>query len=472
MRRYAGRSVVVGIRPESLEDAALAPEAPADRRLQGTVTLREALGSEIVAHLELPGVQAAETEDVRELARAQGPPEGGVLEAAATGAPWSSDASRPGRAFRRASRPSWRWTRTPCTSSTPTRGWPSTTRYRQRRRFPMGARARRRWPRWLALLAAVLALAVVAAACGGDDDDSGEGDTGGAAAEPVSGTISVSGVWTGDEQAAFRAVIDGFTADNPDATVNYRGAGDNLPTILATAIEGGNPPDIATVAQPGTIRDFVAQGELQPIEFARADVEANFDPGLIDLVTVDGQLYGVLFKAANKSLGWYNVQVFEDAGVEPPATFEDLEQAAQTVQASGVTPYAVGADIGWPLTDLFENIYIRTAGPEMYDQLAAHEIPWTDPSVIEALEQMRVVIGESQNLAGGTRGAVQTSFDETVPLVFRDPPEASMLFEGDFVRTNIVNDTPAVPGTDALRLPVPVHRTARPRWSSAPATSP
>jgi ABC-type glycerol-3-phosphate transport system substrate-binding protein len=301
----------------------------------------------------------------------------------------------------------------------------------------------------------VLALAMVAAACGGDDDESGDGDTGGAAAEPVSGTISVAGVWTGDEQTAFRAVIDGFTADNPDATVNYRGAGDNLPTILATAIEGGNPPDIATVAQPGTIRDFVAQGELQPIEFAREDVEANFDPGLIDLVTVDGQLYGVLFKAANKSLGWYNAQVFEDAGVEPPATYEELEQAAQTIQASGVTPYAVGADIGWPLTDLFENIYIRSAGPEMYDQLASHEIPWTDPSVIEALEQMRVIIGQSQNLAGGTRGAVQTSFDETVPLVFRDPPEASMLFEGDFVRTNIVNDTPAVPGTDALVFPFP-----------------
>jgi alpha-glucoside transport system substrate-binding protein len=315
----------------------------------------------------------------------------------------------------------------------------------------------RRWPRWLALLATVLALVMVAAACGGDDDDE-SADTataGGATQEPVSGTISVSGVWTGDEQAAFRAVIDGFTADNPDATVNYRGAGDNLPTILATAIEGGNPPDIATVAQPGTIRDFVAQGHLKPIEFARADVEANFDQGLIDLVTVDGQLYGVLFKAANKSLGWYNAQVFEDAGVEPPATFEDLGQAAQTVKASGVTPYAVGADIGWPLTDLFENIYIRSAGPEMYDQLSRHEIPWTDPSVIEALEQMRAVIGESQNLAGGTRGAVQTSFDETVPLVFGDPPEAGMLFEGDFVRTNVVNDTKAVPGTDALVFPFP-----------------
>jgi multiple sugar transport system ATP-binding protein len=83
VRQYAGRAVVVGIRPEGLEDASLAPDAPSDRRLRGTVTLREALGSEIVAHLELPGVRAAETEDVRELARDQGPPEGGVLESAA-----------------------------------------------------------------------------------------------------------------------------------------------------------------------------------------------------------------------------------------------------------------------------------------------------------------------------------------------------------------------------------------------------
>jgi alpha-glucoside transport system substrate-binding protein len=301
----------------------------------------------------------------------------------------------------------------------------------------------------------VLALAMVGVACGGDDDDEGADTAGGAAAEPVSGTISVAGIWTGDEQRAFQAVIDGFTADNPDATVNYQAAGDNLPTILTTAIQGGNPPDIATVAQPGTIRGFVDQGVLQPIEFAREEVEANFDPGLVDLVTIEGQLYGVLFKAANKSLGWYNVQVFEDAGVEPPTTFEELEQAAQTIKASGVTPYAVGADFGWPLTDLFENIYLRTAGPEMYDQLARHEIPWTDPSVIEALEQMQVIIGQSDNLAGGTRRAVQTSFDETVPLVFGEPPEASMLFEGDFVRTNIANDTSAVPGTDANVFPFP-----------------
>ncbi len=68
LRAYAGRTVVLGIRPESLEDAALALDTPAGRRLRGSVVLREALGSDVVVHF---GVDArpAVTEDVRELAR-------------------------------------------------------------------------------------------------------------------------------------------------------------------------------------------------------------------------------------------------------------------------------------------------------------------------------------------------------------------------------------------------------------------
>jgi multiple sugar transport system ATP-binding protein len=65
--RYEGREVIVGIRPEDLEDAALAPDAPTDRRLHGKVSLREALGSEIMVHFEVDA-NAAMTEDVRELA--------------------------------------------------------------------------------------------------------------------------------------------------------------------------------------------------------------------------------------------------------------------------------------------------------------------------------------------------------------------------------------------------------------------
>ncbi len=67
LRQYAGRKIIVGIRPEDLEDAARAPDTPLDRRLTGRVALREALGSEIVVHFDIDA-RPALTDDVRELA--------------------------------------------------------------------------------------------------------------------------------------------------------------------------------------------------------------------------------------------------------------------------------------------------------------------------------------------------------------------------------------------------------------------
>jgi multiple sugar transport system ATP-binding protein len=71
LRGYDGRHVILGIRPEDLEDAALDAEAPRDRRLKGRLELRESLGSEIMAHFSIDA-SAAETEETRELAREAG----------------------------------------------------------------------------------------------------------------------------------------------------------------------------------------------------------------------------------------------------------------------------------------------------------------------------------------------------------------------------------------------------------------
>jgi ABC-type glycerol-3-phosphate transport system substrate-binding protein len=294
------------------------------------------------------------------------------------------------------------------------------------------------------LVAVMTALA--AAGCGGDDDEGA--DTGGAAAvnEDVSGSLSALGIWAGAEQRSFQAVIDKFNETYPNVSVKYRTAGDNLPTVLGTAVQGGNPPDVAFIAQPATIQEFANEGEAQPLDFARDAAVENLGQAVVDTATFDGSLYGILFKAANKSLGWYNAQVWEDAGVDPPATYEDLATTANTIKASGVTPYSVAGADGWTLTDLFENIYLRTAGPEMYDQLARHEIPWTDPTVVDALDKMKTVIGKSDDIAGGSRGALQVANPQAVQQMFTDPPKASMYFEADFVQTNINDETDAQPG--------------------------
>jgi ABC-type glycerol-3-phosphate transport system substrate-binding protein len=181
------------------------------------------------------------------------------------------------------------------------------------------------------------------------------------------------------------------------------------------------------------VADFAGRGALQPLDFVSDSITENFGESILDVGSVDGTPYGLLFKAANKSTVWYNVAAFEEAGVDPPETWDDLLGAAETINQSGLPAYSIGGADGWTLTDLFENIYIRTAGVEKYDQLTTHEIPWTDQSVKDALTEMAKIVGDVDNIAGGQAGALQTDFPTSVSNVFSATPKAAMIVEGDFV---------------------------------------
>jgi multiple sugar transport system ATP-binding protein len=67
LRGFVGRPVVMGVRPEDMEDASLVSDAPPERRITAVIELREALGSDVVVHFGLDAPPAI-TEDVRELA--------------------------------------------------------------------------------------------------------------------------------------------------------------------------------------------------------------------------------------------------------------------------------------------------------------------------------------------------------------------------------------------------------------------
>ena len=302
----------------------------------------------------------------------------------------------------------------------------------------------RRW-RSFALIGAV---ALVGAACGDDGGGGGQG----LQADDLSGeTIEVAAIWGEDtgEAQSFAEVIALFEQQT-GATVEYTSTGDDLPTVIGGRIAGGDPPDVALVAQPGTIADFAAQDALVPLDgTAAADaLDANYEPSWRELGSVDGTLYAIYFKATNKATVWYNLNAFNDAGVSPPATWDELLTTAGTISDSGVPPFAVDGASGWVLSDWFESIYLRTAGPEMYDQLANHEIPWTDRSVKDALARFAEVLG-SDDLAGGTDGTLQSEFPNSVTVAFADPPGAAMVYEGDFVGGVVSTETSSVLGTDA-----------------------
>src|SRR3954451_16852642 len=258
----------------------------------------------------------------------------------------------------------------------------------------------RRGPLAVLILASVAAL-IAFAGCGSSNNKSSSSSTGSkttASNANVKGNISIVGIWVAQEQKNFQRVVDAFNKQYPNVKVKYNPAGDNTPTVLSTALSGGRTPDLASVGQPGLVKQFQKQGKLKPLDFARKDITANFSPDVVKLGTIGGKIYSIIAKGANKPTVWYNVQAFKNAGIQPPKTWDEFIKAAKTLKASGPPAYSLGAGDGWTLTDLFENIYLRQAGPDKYDQLSNHAIPWTDPSVKSALKTMSGVFSDTSNI--------------------------------------------------------------------------
>jgi alpha-glucoside transport system substrate-binding protein len=266
--------------------------------------------------------------------------------------------------------------------------------------------------------------------------------------------IEVLAVWSGTEQLRFEAVIEAFERAT-GASVDYTSAGHGVAAELDARAVEGRLPDVAFLPQPGLLRRFAADGRLVPLDDLTATVVArNYGAAWRALGSANGRLYGVWFKAANKSLVWYNVGLFEQAGVVPPADLDGLLKVARRLAAAGIPAFSVGGADGWTLTDWFENLYLRIAGPEQYDLLSDHRLPWTDQSVRTTLHLLLELLDPAL-VAGGIGEALETTYEASVVQTFATPPAAAMVFEGDFVAGVVTGRTEAQLGLRADVFPFP-----------------
>jgi alpha-glucoside transport system substrate-binding protein len=301
----------------------------------------------------------------------------------------------------------------------------------------------------LALVLAAMAAALVLslAACGGDDDEEGGGGEGG-------GTVTVLSLWGGSEKEAFDKVLAKFTADTGIQT-QYETARDFLP-VIRSRLAAGNPPSMAIVPRPGIVADLARDGSLMTLDDLGLDpdsINENYSEAWTNLTTVDDEVYGIVAKANSKSTVWYDPARVTD---EPPTDWEGLLALTDKIKSSGKTPWAVGGQDGWPLTDWFESIYLYQNGAEKYDQLFTGEVPFNDQTVKDALTEMFKILNE-ENLPGGVEGALGTPFVDSIGQVFGKNPKAELYYEGGFVggiATDQVN-TALTPGETIDFFPFP-----------------
>jgi alpha-glucoside transport system substrate-binding protein len=257
----------------------------------------------------------------------------------------------------------------------------------------------------------------------------------GAPASPAAGsTITVMSLWGGSEQDAFQKVLDAFKTKT-NVTVNYESVRTNYATTLQTRISGGNPPDVAIIPGIGFLRQFAKQGSLKKISDLGIDpnsLKPNYPPGILEIGQVDGTQYAIMVKFNSKSTMWYRPDRFKTLGVQPATDWTAFTKLLADIKAKGQAPLGLGAGDSWTLTDWFESVYVRQAGPEKYDQLFSGKLPWTDASVTTAVDTMKQALKDDY-VAGGVTAALGRSFTDGIGQAFSASPQAVMYYEGGFV---------------------------------------
>jgi alpha-glucoside transport system substrate-binding protein len=275
------------------------------------------------------------------------------------------------------------------------------------------------------LLALLIILPAVAFA-------GGEGET---SSEPLT-TVSVYGAFVDQEATRFDAAMQPFT-DATGITVDYRGDKQFEAQIVVQA-EAGDPPDSAPIPQPGLMQNFARRGQIYPLPQEVVDrIDANYTSAWKDLGSYDGKVYGVFHRVNAKSFVWYNKPAFEAAGYKIPKTWDEMKALMDQMVADGNTPWSIGiesgAATGWAATDWMEDIMLRTAGPEVYDEWVSHEIPFNDPAVQNAAKIMADIWLNPKYVLGGPQAIATTYFGDAIQPLYTDPPQAWLHRQGNFI---------------------------------------
>ena len=239
-------------------------------------------------------------------------------------------------------------------------------------------------------------------------------------AEDSEMVVRVFGAFVDEEQRRFEEAIKPFE-ERTGIDVIYEGSSD-FETLISVRVEGGNPPDVAALPQPGLMKNFASQGRLVPMwPSLEETIDENYAPVWKTLGSYDGTPYGVFHRVNAKSFVWYPKKAWEAEGYEVPTTWDELMILMDRMVADGYTPWAVGIEsggaTGWPGTDWIEDIMLRTAGPEMYDKWVSNEIPFNDPVVKNAFSVLGEIWMNPKYVYGGTNTILTTSFgDAPLPM--------------------------------------------------------
>jgi raffinose/stachyose/melibiose transport system substrate-binding protein len=266
--------------------------------------------------------------------------------------------------------------------------------------------------RKLLLVATALPLsaAVLLSSCGGSTAGGGSTTTTGASESGATTTAAansgektkISYIYWGAgaestnpiEKRLFDLTVE-FNQTNEKYELDYSQiAGTNYYVKLPALIAAGSAPDMFTIHASGKLKQYVDAGQVLPLtEYLDADPEwrDSFLPGAFRLLSWDDKAYAIPWYSSASPL-YYNVEIFDQYGLKPPESYDDLKALIATLNENGVVPFTFGTRDPWTAALFMEVVANRIGGDKPYDNIIAGSGSWLDPSFVKAGEIMQELV--------------------------------------------------------------------------------
>lgn len=237
--------------------------------------------------------------------------------------------------------------------------------------------------------------------------------------------IKVMGLWSGDEEANFKKVLETFENKTGIKTKYISQTTEGMMVGMPTAFSTENTPaDVILAPWPARIKDFSEGDHLVDIS---GIVDKNeYSDALLAPVTVGSNIYAVPFKMAAKPGYWYKKSFFKSNGLKEPSTYPEFKNLLANLKGiKGIeAPIASGNGVGWPISDTTENFIIGMGGPTMHQGLMNGTLGWTSPEV-------KIVFNDLAELLKA--GYFSTPADWTVQVKKFWDEKYGIYFMGDWI---------------------------------------
>lgn len=185
-------------------------------------------------------------------------------------------------------------------------------------------------------------------------------------------------------------LVDPFNKAHPEdsLSIDFRGA--DLDKQLRIAMLSGSGPDVVYTAGPSYVASMAQAGQLLPLdEYAQ---KLGWNDRLLPLFMELGKYNGKLYALAKtyETLGlFYNKTLFDKNGWKAPTTIAELEALADEMKGKGLVPFGAGNADWRPTNEHYVSIVINSvAGPDNVYKALTGAIPWTDPSMVAAIDKL------------------------------------------------------------------------------------